>query len=700
MINRNIKFINREISWLEFNARVLDEAADSGVPLLERLKFLAIFSSNLDEFFMVRVAGVRRQMDSKANPGYDPAELLEAIEKRTRTLVARQYRYLREDILPKLETQGIKIASYSELSQIQRKMLEKYFINEIQPVLTPIGVDQLHPFPLIRNGGLEILIRLKKKDDKQERYAIVEVPSLIPRFISVENREGIHLFIKAEELIAENLHTLLQGCDIYEASTFRITRDMDFYFDEDSVADLLSELRSELRKRAKRKAIRLEISKNMTAKSKNWLMKNLDISSNLIYQINGFLDLKGLFSLLGNVQMPELKEKDIPPLPSIHIEEDESIFDAIKRNGDFLLHHPYESFKPVIQFLNEAANDPDVLAIKQTLYRVSGDSPVVKALIRAAQNGKQVTVLIELKARFDEENNIVWARELAEAGAHVVYGIAGLKVHCKALLVVRKEASGIRRYVHLSTGNYNDSTARLYTDIGMFSDEKLLTSDISALFNVITGFSDPPKWNKVMVAPFSLREKMIFLIEREIKVSTKENPGRIIIKANSVIDDEIMEYIYKAAENNVKIDLIVRGICGLNPFRKPELKKNINIISILDRFLEHPRIYYFKNNGSNEYYIGSADMMPRNLDRRIEVLFPVDRDNLKEELGIIIKYALNDKRKGRKLSGPNKYSRTIKAQRFEKSRSQAGLYDYYRKRYRNSVSKPGDGELKIFREPE
>ena len=708
-LDNNLRFINRDISWLEFNSRVLDEAADKGNPLLERAKFLAIFSSNLDEFFMVRIAAIIQQASPDAEAeelplDYKPQELLEKLNSRIKTLVKRQYRYLNEDILPELTKKGIQVMEFSRLLDCRKESLKQFYHSQIEPVLTPIGIDQSHPFPIIRNCCLEILVRLVKEGEDSEKFAIIEVPPSIPRFIPVETDDGKKVFVPAEHLIAENLEILLEGCSIIETSFFRIARDMDFSVDEESIADLLSEMQIELQKRSKRQVIKLEVSSAMSRASRTWLMEKLKVDPEDVFSASGMLDMKGLFSLISQCSEPELSDHELPPLPSVNLMPDESIFDSIRKKGAFLVHHPYESFEPVVKMIEEAAADPDVLAIKQTLYRVGGNSPVVRALARAARNGKQVTVLIELKARFDEQSNIKWALELDEAGAHVIYGIAGLKVHCKALLVIRKEKNGIKRYIHLSTGNYNDSTAKLYTDIGLFSDDPVLAADISSLFNVITGFSQPPSWNKIIVAPFALRDKLRYLIEREKNLSTKENPGHIILKVNSLIDFDAIKSLYDAADNHVKIELVVRGICGINPFVGKNAQKNIRVVSVVDRFLEHSRIYYFANNGKPEYYVGSADVMPRNLDKRIELLFPVESDDIKNELAIILKAALDDRRKGRRLTGANKYSRTDKAFREEKTRSQIKLYNYYLKRYRKysedlHSSAATSGEIKVFRKP-
>ena len=706
MENNRDGFIHRDISWIEFNSRVLDEAQDPGNPLLERLNFIAIFSSNLDEFCMVRLAGVASQLSQRYHTiykqyGYEPAKLMATLKERICLLVERQSRLLREEILPEMERSGILVApSMENLTPGQKSTAVRIMSKEIFPVLTPIGIDPSHPFPLVPNLGLEMLIRLKIPGNSQERFAILEVPGVIPRFIQLESSPETLLYIPAEALIRNHLEMLFPGAEILECSCFRVTRDMDFSIDEEAIADLMSEIQSALRKKTKRSVVRLEYSSDMSETSCQWLLKQLSVNpeSTLIQPVDTFLNLKNMFELSSISRFISLRNRELPPLKHPLLEKGKSLFRIIREKGPFLLHHPYHSFDPVVQLLQEAADDPRVLAVKQTLYRVSGDSPVVHALIRAARNGKQVSVLVELKARFDEENNINWARSLAEAGAHVVYGIANLKVHCKALMVIRKEEEGIRRYVHLSTGNYNDKTAKLYTDLGYFSDDPLLAQDVSSLFNVITGFSTPPRWNKLLAAPFDLLEKILFLIDREAALSTEKNPGHIRIKVNSLIDCEVIEHLYRAAEKHVKIDLIVRGICGLTPYcLVPECAGNIRIVSILDRFLEHERIYYFANKGAPEYYLGSADLMSRNLRRRIELLFPVDDPALRKELDFILETNLGDKRKGRLVCGINTYTKPHENPLQENTRSQIVLYDYYAKRS-ESHQKIGEKVLTVFRE--
>lgn len=697
------RFINRDVSWLAFNARVLEEARDMDNPLLERLKFISICSSNLDEFFMVRIAGIARHDPDQPqkiykNNVYYPGKLLAELDNMIRRFVQKQYRTLNTQILPELEKEGICVVKWQEISPQLRDNGRNIFLNEIAPVLTPIGIDPTHPFPQIPNLKLELLIRLKQK--KQQRFAVIQVPSNVPRFLRLDNDPGTGgTFIAAEELIAQNLDDMFRGYEIMECTPFRITRDMDFSIDENTVADLMTEMQMALQERPKRSVVRLEVAHNISATSSQWLIKMLDIKEQQVFRIKGFLNLKAMMELTELSGFPELKDLAMPPIPSSSCPAHISMFEAIRRKGEFILHHPYESFDPVVRLLNEAADDPKVLAIKQTLYRVSRNSPIVAALERAARNGKQVTVLFEIKARFDEENNMRGAMALADAGAHVVYGIAKLKVHCKALLIVRKEDNGIRRYVHLSTGNYNEKTARQYTDIGYFSNNAKLAQDTASLFNVITGFSDPPVWEQLIVAPYTLKDKILFLIDRETRLATKNNPGHIRIKLNSLIDYEIIEHLYKAAENNVKIEIIVRGICGINPYAlSPAGKKNFRIVSILDRYLEHARIYYFRNNGAEEYFIGSADMMPRNLRRRIELLIPVTSPAIREDLDHILNTQLQDQRKGRVMTGENLFSSTEKKTDAAYKRSQTALYEYYKERYKQETNpdKMKKGRLSVF----
>ncbi|MBO4490094.1 MAG: polyphosphate kinase 1 [Lentisphaeria bacterium] len=702
------RFINRDVSWVSFNSRVLMEARDPGTPLLERLKFISIVSSNLDEFFMVRIAGIARQDPDTPQHGHDscaylPGQLLARLDRDIRHLTTRQYGTLNKTILPELRRHGIALLSWEELTPSMREQASSLFRHEILPVLTPVAVDPSHPFPQVPNLALELLIRLRRNGT--ERFAVLEVPALIPRFLRLEpppgSENGTEYFVAAEEVVAENLSELFLGCEIRECSPFRVTRDMDLSIDGESVADLLTEMELELQKTTRRTIVRLETASGMSAASRRWLIRQLGISGKQVFVIPGYLNLKNMMQIAALPGHPELKDVPMPPLPSPKTPRDKSMFACIRDNGPFLLHHPYESFDPVLRLLEEAADDPDVLAVKQTLYRVSRNSPVVAALVRAARNGKQVSVLFEIKARFDEENNIRGARELAEAGAHVVYGIAGLKVHCKALLIVRREPAGIRRYVHLSTGNYNEKTARQYTDLGYFSDDELLARDTASLFNVITGFSDPPVWSRLLVSPFTIRERLLGMIDRERALSAPGNPGRITMKLNAIIDSEVIEHLYRAAEAGVRVELIVRGICGVNPHAlPPEARGRIRIVSILDRFLEHARIYRFANNGNPEYFIGSSDAMPRNLKRRIEILFPIAEPELRKNLDLILSAELSDRRKGRRMIAGNRYSSTLSTRKFEETRSQYVIYEHFRKLHKEAAKRSAvpAGRLTVYRE--
>ena len=679
-------FINRELSWLDFNSRVLDQAFDNSNPLLERLKFMAIFSNNLDEFFMVRVAGVRQHFEAgKINEdpaGLTPAQQLDLIHARTRLFVRRQYNYFQNTILKKLKSADVYLLKPEELSIEEKKRLKSFFEKDIMPVLTPVGVDPSHPFPVINNKRIEILVNLKKPNKKGEYYGFVEVPPVLSRFVKVNYNNAKNAFILLEDLILEHIEILFAGCSVLSAFPFRITKDMDFAIEDEEAADLLTYIETKLKTANKRNAIRLEIAKGVKGRLSSWLIKKLGISSDSVYEINGPIDLSTFFEFISLVSKPELIDETIPPLEIPVFKNNESIFEVIKQWHTVPLLHPFERFDYVIKMLNEAAVDPNVLAIKQTLYRVSGDSPVVQALQKAAENGKQVTVIVELKARFDESKNIVWAKRLEKSGAHVIYGMSGLKIHCKALLIVRKESGIIRRYLHLATGNYNDTTAKIYTDIGMFINDPEICSDIAALFNVMTGYSEPPVWNKVAVAPFNLREKFIRLIDREARNSTRHNPGHIIAKMNSLVDKEIIEHLYKAAYEGVKIDLIIRGICCLKPGINT---KNINVISIVDRYLEHSRIFYFANNGNPEYYLSSADWMPRNLDRRIELLFPVESPFSQELIRKTLDLQLNDTYKGRKLNSYGNYPKARIKNSF--TRSQLKTYQVLKK-FRPEQNKP------------
>ena len=673
--------LNRELSWLDFNQRVLEEAADKNLPALDKLKFISIFSNNLDEFFMVRVAGLRQQAVSGGKlvcpAGMTPREQLSAIREKVLSLTARQAELTREVLELVSKETGLTLIHYSSLSGRDKAAADDYFDKMIFPVLTPVAVDPSHPFPTLKNGALELAVSLKRKNGKKVK-ALVEIPSVLPRILPMSKinpgTDSPSALLTLEELTANRLETLFKGAKILETLQFRITRDMDFDVDDDMAADLLAHIEHELRTRIRRDVIRLETEERRGSALRKWLIRELRMVDEFIYSPPLPLDLTFLMDFLKFETARARMEKNWPVTRSPQIRIGESVFTVIKREKFISLFHPFQPFSPVVELLEEAADDPDTLSIKQTLYRVSGDSPVVTALLKAARNGKQVTVVVELKARFDEERNIAWAKRLEDAGAHVVYGIPGLKIHCKALLITRREKKLIARYLHLSTGNYNDSTAKLYTDIGYMTDDPDYCADAAELFNVITGYSEFQELRKLAAAPFNLRQTFISLIDRETRMAKRKANAAITAKMNSLVDPEIIEALYKAARHGVKIDLIVRGICCLNPAVNPE---NINVVSVIDRYLEHTRVYHFKNGGSDEYYLSSADWMPRNLDRRIEILFPVEDDTTKKHLAATLRFQLRDTFKSHKLIGPGNYARP--EERSPKSRSQETTSEYFRK---------------------
>lgn len=635
---------NRELSWLKFDRRVLDEARDKSIPLLERLKFVSITSSNLDEFFMVRVASLKDMVHAKYKKrdiaGLTASEQLERINEHTRKLVSLQYSTWNKSLLPLLNENGINIISkYEDLTASQEEYIEKYFIENIYPVLTPMAVDASRPFPLIRNKSLNIAALIRKNGSNEEEFATVQVPSGLSRLVEIPDDEN-DTFILLEQIIEKYVDKLFLNHEVICASPYRIMRNADFTIDEDEASDLLNEIENKLKMRQWGEVIRLEVEDSIDKRILNYLIKRLDITKAEVYKIQGPIDLTFLMKLYGINGHDSLKYEGYTPVPVPEFEGEESVFDAIKK-GDILMHHPYQSFESVVRFIKEASCDKDVLAIKMTLYRVSGNSPIVAALANAAENGKQVFVLVELKARFDEENNIVWARKLEKAGCHVIYGVVGLKTHSKIALVVRREEDGIRRYVHLGTGNYNDSTAKLYTDCGMFTCSDVYGEDATAVFNMISGYSEPESWNRLIVAPIWMREKFISLIEREEKAAKAGKKAHIIAKMNSLCDKEIIEALYKASAAGVKIELIVRGICCLK-VDIPGISENIEVRSIVGNFLEHSRIFYFYNGGNCDIFMGSADWMPRNLDKRIEIVFPVNDEKLKEQALHILKLELED----------------------------------------------------------
>ncbi len=664
-------YVNRELSWLEFNYRVLSEARDKNLPLFERLKFLSITASNLDEFFMVRVASLRDMVHAKYNKpdiaGLKPEEQLEKIAVKTHELVNVQYSTYNRSLLPALKLQGLRmIEDHEDLTEEQGQYVDHYFHENVYPVLTPMAFDSSRPFPLVRNKSLNIAALLrKKKDSKGElEFAMVQVPSVLPRFVELpvtagENGEEMRNVILLEEIIERNMQELFLNYDILAAHPFRIMRNADLTIDEEEAEDLLEEIQKQLKKRQWGEVIRLEVEEKIDKRLLKILRKELDVSPEDIFEISGPLDLTVLMKLYGGLNgFDNLKAAGYTPQPVPAFMNEDDIFTNI-RKGDILLHHPYQTFDPVVNFVRTAAKDPDVLAIKQTLYRVSGNSPIIAALAAAADNGKQVSVLVELKARFDEENNINWAKKLEKAGCHVIYGLVGLKTHSKITLVVRREEDGIRRYVHLGTGNYNDSTAKLYTDCGLMTCNPLIGEDATAVFNMLSGYSEPPSWNKLAVAPIWLRKQFLRLIRREAAHARSGQKARIVAKMNSLCDKEIIAALYEASCAGVTVELIVRGICCLRA-GVPGLSENIHVRSIVGNFLEHSRIFYFENGGTPQIFMGSADWMPRNLDKRVEIVFPVEDEGLKEAVYHILEVELEDNVKAHILQPDGTYEKQDK----------------------------------------
>jgi polyphosphate kinase len=674
-------YINRELSWLEFNSRVLHEACDDRTPLLERLKFLAIFSSNLDEFFMVRVAALKQQVEAKINlltpDGRTPQQQLDDIRSKLSPQITKQNEQFEQVLQPLLVNQGIHILDYIELNQKQRSYLDNYFKEQIFPVLTPLAVDPSHPFPYISNLSLNLAVVVKNPDTEEEFFARVKVPKVLPRFLPIPSDLAIHnqekpvhwTGVPLEQAIAHNLQSLFPGMNIQEYHPFRITRDADLELEEDEADDLLLAIEQELRKRRMGGTpVRLEIKSQTPESVRYRLLQDLELNENDIYEVDGLLGLRDLMYFMA-LPLPELKEtprQSVVPSrlqrlrePSVNsdlleVEEGKDFFSII-REKDLLVHHPYQSFSgTVVRFITSAAHDPNVLAIKMTLYRTSGDSPIVNALIAAAENGKQVSVLVELKARFDEENNIYWARRLERVGVHVVYGLVGLKTHSKIVMVVRREKDRMRRYVHIGTGNYNPKTARLYTDLGLFSCREELGADLTDVFNFLTGYSLQKSYREILVAPVNMRDRFLELINREIENVKNGFSGRIVAKMNALVDPLIIASLYEASRAGVQIDLIIRGICCLRPGLK-DISDNIRVVSIIGRFLEHSRIFYFYNNTQEEIYIGSADWMRRNLDRRVEVITPIRDPDIAKDLQEILGIMLADNRQAWELQADGSY---------------------------------------------
>ena len=658
-------YINRELSWIEFNQRVLQEARDSSHPPLERAKFLAIFATNLDEFFMIRVSGLKKQIDAgvvEVSPdGNTPSTTLEHIVTKLTPLLSEHSRVWNEEVKPLLCEHNVCVLDYDELDEAQRANMEDYFHREIYPVLTPLAFDPGHPFPHISNLSLNLAVMLQDELGR-ERFARVKVPPSLPRLVPltscVEDESCPYLFVWLDQVISANAAAMFSGMTVQRTYEFRITRDTDIEIQEDEADDLLSTIQRVMQDRRFGSVVRLEIANDMPDRVRDILVHNLQLDIRDVYRIDGALSLSSLMEL---IRLPIAHLKDDPFLPRIpfSLDTDEDVFSQIRR-GDILLQHPYDAFVPVVDFIRAAARDPQVLAIKVTLYRVGSNSPVVQALIDAIQNGKQVAVLVELKARFDEENNIQWARALEEEGVHVVYGLPGLKVHCKVALVVRKEGEHIRRYVHLSTGNYNATTARVYTDLGLFTCNERIGEDASDLFNLLTGYSRQKAFRELYVAPVNLRDSLLKLIELEIESHKQSGSGRLIFKLNSLVDPQMINALYRASQAGVRIDLIIRGICCLRP-GMPGISENIRVISIVGRFLEHSRAYYFHNNGEERVYAGSADLMPRNLDRRVETVFPILDSKCRDRILNEIMYPqLDDNVKARVLSVDGTYQYVLR----------------------------------------
>ena len=666
-------YINRELSWLEFNRRVLEEAVDTSVPLLERLKFLAILSSNLDEFFMVRVGGLQQKVKAKITQGSGadrmaPEEQIDRISQAVRQMVTLQYRCLLEDVLPSLEKESIVIRGLKDLTETDRKHVHEFFHREVFPVLTPLAIDPGHPFPRLLNKSLNLAVLMQRPGQGDRLFAVVQVPAVLSRFVPLPSERG-QVFTPLETVIRMHLPELFPGMKLDSETVFRVTRNSDFEIDDDEVEDLLKAIEEEVRRRRLGAAVRLEIEAEAPVEVEQRLMAALDLDQVDVYRLPGILDPTGLFQVHGLPGFSQLRDPHFVPQPSPDFLQARDLWAAI-RARDILLHHPYETFAHVVDFVERAAKDEQVLAIKQTLYRTSSDSPIVGALQLAAKNGKQVTALIELKARLDEERNIVWARALEQSGVHVVYGFVGLKTHCKVCLVVRREEEGIRRYVHLSSGNYNPQTARIYTDLGFFTCRADFCEDVSALFNYLTGYGELPQWRKLVVAPSRLQQFTIEKIDREIAHRKAGREGVIIAKINGVLEPTIIQALYRASQAGVRIEIICRGICALRP-GLPGISSTIRVISIVDRFLEHSRIFYFGNGGEAEVYVGSADWMDRNLSRRVEVLFPVEQPNLKERLvSEIMAISLADNVKARELLPSGAYRRLAPTGNEPKVRSQ------------------------------
>ncbi|KAB2881090.1 polyphosphate kinase 1 [bacterium] len=676
-------FNNRELSWLEFNRRVLEEAQDPTVPLLERIKFLSIFSTNLDEFFMVRVAGVRRQIDanvlSKGPDGLLPREVMEAMSRRIHELTEIQHDYFFDTLLPLLNKENVFILKPDQLNNDQLIFADDYFKHTVMSILTPLAIDPSHPFPHLTNRTLCLIAEMRSLvESKLPKTNLAIIPisvSVIPRFVRLPSPEGSYQFIPLEDLIRVCIHELFKGYEVFNCYAIRVIRDSDLQYDEDPSEDLIKTISETLRNRRKGAAVRLQFERNISEPVLKNLIQELDVEPEDLYPTRGFISFSELMVIYSQLDIPHLKDPVFVPRLVSEFETGTDMFSVI-RNSDVLIHHPYQSFNYVTRFLQEAAEDPHVLAIKMTLYRIAANSPIAQALQLAAERGKQVAVLVELKARFDEEANIQWARKLEDAGAHVIYGMSGLKTHCKVCMIVRQEKNKIRRYCHLGTGNYNDRTSQIYGDMGLFTAHPRFGEDLSNLFNVLTGYSTPPKFHRIKIAPTELRETFISRIRREIANAREGKPALIIAKMNALVDKQIILELYRASQAGVSIKCIIRGICCLKPGVKG-LSDNIEVISIIDRFLEHARIFYFQNNDQPEYFLASSDWMPRNLNQRIEVLFPIKEPKYQQYIWNILQIQLSDNVKARKFLSEGTTIRVKNDKK--KNRSQIALYEMHGK---------------------
>jgi polyphosphate kinase len=684
-------FINRELSWLEFNRRVLEEAQDPTQPLIERVKFLTIFSSNLDEFFEIRVAGIKQQIESETSDvgpdGLSPTEIFNSIRRVVSEMVATQYALWNNELLPQLAENGIRVREVSQLSAKRAAWAHRYFQQEVFPMLTPLAVDASHPFPQLLNKSHNLFVRAKAQRGGEPLHAIVQVPRVVPRLIAMPRGKEADEpwdYIYLASLIKQHISELFPGLILEGVHPFRVTRNSDLYIDEEEAENLLRTIEQELRRSSRGDAVRLEVEVDCPRDFRDLLLEFFDLTEADVYKADGPLSMTHLMPLTTNDAFANLKDRPFQPGRDPALPPHADIFEVLRRQ-DVLLHHPYDSFDPIVDLIEEAAQDPQVLALKITLYRTSGDSPIVEALIEAANAGKQVTAIVELRARFDEAVNIQWARRLEEAGAHVIYGVVGLKTHCKALLIVRRDADRLRHYVHLGTGNYHPRTARIYTDFSFLTTEPQLTDEVAIVFNTLTGLSGYPGLKKLMVAPFDLKQRLIGLIQRERDHALAGKPARIIAKLNSLVDQEIIEKLYEASCADVTIDLIVRGICCLRP-KIPDLSENIRVISIVGRFLEHSRIYYFSNDGQPDLFLSSADWMPRNFLRRVELSFPVENPALRDILiNEVLPRFLNDRVKSRELQPDGSYRR-LKPEGPE-TRAQAQWH--FRERSRERAKKLG-----------